>query len=131
MPGFNITVRISSKHAHYGGNLVSGAHILELFGDAVTGLSAFEDNDEGLLSSWTDVQFLKPVHPGDFIRIDAALTKRSKLRRFVCVTASRIIRHLPDKNSAVEKLDVPECVARASGIIVIPFSVAQRRKQNG
>jgi len=130
MSPFNITVRMSSKDAHYGGNLVSGARILELFGDAVTGLSAAADGDEGLLSSWSDIQFLKSVHPGDFIKIDAVVTKRTKLRRFVSVSALRIIRHLSSDNSIVEKLDDPECVARATGVIVIPFSVAHRKAEN-
>lgn len=31
-----IRVRMSAKDAHYGGNLVDGAHMLHLFGDVAT-----------------------------------------------------------------------------------------------
>ena len=33
-----IRVRISAGEAHYGGNLVDGAHMLQLFGDVATEL---------------------------------------------------------------------------------------------
>ncbi|MHA1414427.1 MAG: 3-aminobutyryl-CoA ammonia lyase, partial [Promethearchaeota archaeon] len=43
-----IRVRISASDAHYGGNLVDGAKILELFGDVATELLIRHDGDEGL-----------------------------------------------------------------------------------
>ena len=43
-----IRLRMSSHDAHYGGNLVDGALILKLFGDAVTELLIRHDGDEGL-----------------------------------------------------------------------------------
>ena len=33
-----LRVRMSAKDAHYGGNLVDGAHMLHLFGDVATEL---------------------------------------------------------------------------------------------
>jgi len=43
-----IRVRMSASDAHYGGNLVDGAKILELFGDVATELLIRHDGDEGL-----------------------------------------------------------------------------------
>jgi len=130
MNPFNIIVRFNSSDAHYGGNVVSGARILELFGDAVTGLSAMNDEDEGLLSTWKDVHFLKSAYPGDFIKIDAIITRQTKLRRFVSVTASRFIRHTRNHNSTVEIIEPQECIANATGIIVIPFKTAHDRSKH-
>ena len=114
-------MRISASDAHYGGGIVDGAHILKLFGDAVTGLAATLDGDESLLQSWKDVDFLCPVRPGDFITVKARITKRKRLRRFVEVEALRTVRALDADSSSVEAVDPPERVAFARGLIVIPM----------
>ena len=44
-----IRLRMSAKDAHYGGNLVDGAHMVHLFGDVATELLIMHDGDEGLL----------------------------------------------------------------------------------
>lgn len=126
MSSFTLVVRMSSADAHYGGQVVAGARILELFGDAVTGLTAVDQGDEGLLASWDNVRFLKAVHPGDFIRVDASLVKSTRLRRYVSVTADRVIRGLSRDASQVEAVEPGECVADASGVIVIPASSAKK-----
>ena len=118
---FSITVRISASDAHYGGGIVDGAHILKLFGDAVTGLAATLDGDESLLQSWEDVDFLRTVRPGDFITVKARITKRKRLRRFVEVEALRTVRALDAGSSSVEAVNPPERVAIARGLIVIPM----------
>lgn len=126
MTSFSLVVRMSGADAHYGGQVVAGARILELFGDAVTGLTAIDQGDEGLLASWDNVRFLKAVHPGDFIRVDASLVKSTRLRRYVSVTANRVIRGLSGNTSQVEPVESEECVADASGVIVIPASSAKK-----
>ena len=118
---FSISVRISSSDAHYGGGIVDGAHVLKLFGDAVTGLAATLDGDESLLRNWEHVDFLLPVRPGDFITVKARITKRKRLRRFVEVEALRTVRALDADSSSVEAIDPPERVAFARGLIVIPI----------
>lgn len=40
-----IRVRMSMQDVHYGGNLVDGAHLLHLVGDAVTELLIIHDGD--------------------------------------------------------------------------------------
>ena len=48
------------SHARYGGNLVDGAYVLGLFGDAATELCIRSDGDEGLFASYSDVQHRRP-----------------------------------------------------------------------
>lgn len=50
-------IRMSNHDAHYGGNLVDGARILALFGDAATELLIRTDGDEGLFRAYEKVDF--------------------------------------------------------------------------
>ena len=43
-----LRLRMSAKDAHYGGELVDGAHMVHLFGDVVTKLLIKLNGDEGL-----------------------------------------------------------------------------------
>ena len=56
-----IRVRMSAHDAHYGGNLVDGAKMLELFGDVATELLIRRDGDEGLFCAYDMVEFKAPV----------------------------------------------------------------------
>lgn len=58
---------MSAKDAHYGGNLVDGAHMVHLFGDVATELLIMHDGDEGLFVAYDNVEFLAPVYAGDYI----------------------------------------------------------------
>ena len=69
LPEVKLRVRISSGDAHYAGNLVDGAHIMQLFGDVATELTIRYDGDEGLLRAYENVEFLEPVHGGDFLEV--------------------------------------------------------------
>ena len=62
-----IRVRMSSHDAHYGGNLVDGAKMLQLFGDVATELLIDRDGDEGLFKAYDNVEFIAPVYAGDYI----------------------------------------------------------------
>lgn len=55
-----LRVRMSAKDAHYGGNLVDGAHMLHLFGDVATELLIRCDGDEGLFCAYDNIEFLAP-----------------------------------------------------------------------
>ncbi|MHA1511333.1 MAG: 3-aminobutyryl-CoA ammonia lyase, partial [Promethearchaeota archaeon] len=50
-----IRIRMSMHDAHYGGNLVDGAKMLELFGDVATELLIKHDGDEGLFRAYSNV----------------------------------------------------------------------------
>ena len=52
LPTAVIRVRMSAHDAHYGGNLVDGARMLQLFGDVGTELSIRLDGDEGLFRAY-------------------------------------------------------------------------------
>ncbi|HCF62534.1 MAG TPA: 3-aminobutyryl-CoA ammonia lyase, partial [Myxococcales bacterium] len=56
-----IRMRMSFHDAHYGGNLVDGARMLNLFGDVATELLIKHDGDEGLFRAYDSVEFLAPV----------------------------------------------------------------------
>lgn len=70
-----IRLRMSSQDAHYGGNLVDGAHMLALFGDVATELLIMQDGDEGLFCAYDNVEFLAPVYAGDYIEAVGEITK--------------------------------------------------------
>jgi hypothetical protein len=53
--------------AHYGGNLVDGAKMLNLFGDVATELLIINDGDEGLFCAYDSVEFLAPVYAADLL----------------------------------------------------------------
>ena len=52
-----IRLRMSAKDAHYGGNLVDGAHMVHLFGDVATELLIMRDGDEGLFCAYDMIEF--------------------------------------------------------------------------
>ena len=52
-----IRIRMSAADAHYGGNLVDGAKMLELFGDVATELLIRRDGNEGLFVAYDNVEF--------------------------------------------------------------------------
>ena len=74
-----IRVRMGAEDAHYGGNLVDGAHMLHLFGDVATELLIMNDGDEGLFKAYDQVEFLAPVHAGDYIEAVGCFARRMKL----------------------------------------------------
>ena len=68
LPKVHIRLRMSQADAHYGGNLVDGAKMLQLFGDVATELLIRYDGDEGLFRAYDNVEFLAPVFAGDYIQ---------------------------------------------------------------
>ena len=62
-----IRLRMSEHDAHYGGGLVNGARMLDLFGDVATELLILSDGDEGLFRAYEHIDFLAPVYAGDNI----------------------------------------------------------------
>ena len=115
-----IRVRMSMSDAHYGGNLVDGAHLLHLVGDAVTELLILHDGDEGLTRIMTS-ENLAPVHGGDFIELRAKLVSTGKTsRKFEC-TAYKVIELVKADDSAANVLPEPVLVLKASGVAVVPL----------
>ena len=112
---------MSSGDAHYGGNLVDGAHMLALFGDVATELLIIQDGDEGLFCAYDNVEFLAPVYAGDFIEAVGEIVKVGNTSRKMVFEARKVIAPRPDiSDSAADLLEEPVVVCRASGTCVTP-----------
>jgi phosphopantetheine--protein transferase-like protein len=124
-----LRVRIGQEQGHYGGGLVDGARILQLFGDLVTEITIRTDGDEGLLSEYSAVRFTAPVRPGDYIEATARLLRRTRLRRVVELEAYKVIEARPGTwPSAAEALDEPLLVCAATATTVIPVRGTAARR---
>lgn len=125
-----LRVRVSAGDAHYAGNLVDGAHIMQLFGDVATELTIRYDGDEGLLRAYENVEFLEPVHGGDFLEITGKIISVGNTSRKILFEALKIISSSNDKNqeSACDVLNPPILVAKAIGVSVVTKD--KQRKQD-
>lgn len=116
-----IRVRMSLNDAHYGGNLVDGAKILQLFGDVATELLIRNDGDEGLFRAYDSVEFLAPVYAGDYIEADGKIVKIGNTSRKMVFEARKVIVPRPEiSDSAADVLKEPIIVCKASGTCVVP-----------
>ena len=116
-----IRLRMSLQDAHYGGNLVDGAKMLQLFGDVATELLIQSDGDEGLFKAYDMVEFLAPVYAGDYIEADGEIISSGNTSRKMTFEARKVIIPRPDiSNTACEVLSEPIVVCRASGTCVVP-----------
>jgi 3-aminobutyryl-CoA ammonia-lyase len=123
-----IRVRMSAGDAHYGGQLVNGAHMLSFFGDVATELAIRCDGDEGLLVGYEHVEFLAPVFSGDFIEVTGRITKIGHTSRRIEFEARKVIAARPDISaSAADVLDTPIIVGRAVGTTVVK---AERQRES-
>ncbi len=123
-----IRMRMSAHDAHYGGNLVDGAKMLQLFGDVATELLIINDGDEGLFCAYDNVEFLAPVFAGDYIEATGEIVKVGNTSRRMVFEARKVISPRADINdSAADVLEQPVVVCRASGTCVVPAD-KQRKK---
>jgi 3-aminobutyryl-CoA ammonia-lyase len=121
--GSSVTHRryVSHGEAHYAGNLVDGAYVLGLFGDAATELAIRTDGDEGLLAGYRDVVFHAPVRGGDVVEVTATVTRVGRRSRDVQFRAVVTCRGAPDRSpSAADVLNPPLEAVTAVGTVVVP-----------
>lgn len=122
-----IRLRMSSADAHYGGNLVDGAKMLQLFGDVATELLIRRDGDEGLFRAYDSVEFLAPVFAGDYIEALGEIYEEGNTSRKMRFEARKVIVPRPEISaSACDVLEEPIVVCRASGTCVTP-KASQRK----
>jgi len=115
-----LRVRLSAADVHYGGNLVDGAHGLELFGDIVTELAVRTDGDEGLFAGYEKVEFLAPLYGGDFVRAKGTIVRMGNTSRTVDLEIWKEIGARPDvSESAADVLEAPVLATRARGTYVV------------
>jgi 3-aminobutyryl-CoA ammonia-lyase len=116
-----IRMRMSMHDAHYGGNLVDGAKMLQLFGDVATELLIRQDGDEGLFAGYESVEFCAPVYAGDFIEAVGEIVKVGNSSRKMVFEARKVIVPRPDiSDSACDVLEEPIVVCKAKGTCVTP-----------
>ncbi|BAD39048.1 hotdog domain-containing protein [Symbiobacterium thermophilum] len=117
-----LRVRMSSKDAHYGGNLVDGARVLGLFGDVATELLIRHDGDEGLFVAYDSVTFKAPVYAGDFLEVRGRITRVGNTSRGMAFEAYKVIAAdpTPEQPSRARVLEEPILVATATGTCVVP-----------
>lgn len=127
-PKSMIRLRMSQADAHYGGNLVDGARMLQLFGDVATELLIIQDGDEGLFCAYDNVEFLNPVYAGDYIEAVGEITHVGNSSRKMTFEARKVIKPRADiSDSAADVLAEPIVVCRATGTCVVPVK-CQRNK---
>ncbi len=115
-----IRMRLSAHHAHYGGGLVDGAFIMQLFGDVATELLIRNDGDEGLFRAYDNVEFLVPLYAGDYIEVTGWITKQGNTSRKMEFEAYKVIESLPKlSSSAAHVLEKKVLVAKASGTCIV------------
>jgi 3-aminobutyryl-CoA ammonia-lyase len=125
-----IRVRMGSHDAHYAGDLVDGAKLLQLFGDVATELLIRSDGDEGLFAAYERVEFLAPVRAGDFIEAHGRITEIGRTSRKMVFEARKVIAAIQVEGqvSAAELLVPPVVVCRASGICVVLADFQRRAR---
>lgn len=124
-----IRMRMSAHDAHYGGNLVDGARMLNLFGDVATELLIIQDGDEGLFCAYDNVEFLAPVFAGDYIEAVGEITHVGNTSRKMTFEARKVITPRTDiSDSAADVLSEPIVVCRASGTCVVPKKCQRNNK---
>jgi 3-aminobutyryl-CoA ammonia-lyase len=120
LPTCTLRLRMSQTDAHYGGNLVAGAKVLEVFGDVATELAIRHDGDEGLLAGYEKVEFLAPVYAGDFLEVSGRVVEVGTTSRRCEFECRKYIQPRYDLNdSAAEVLPDPVVTTRAVGTFVV------------
>jgi 3-aminobutyryl-CoA ammonia-lyase len=124
-----IRVRMSAHDAHYGGNLVDGARVLQLFGDVCTEICIRNDGDEGLFRAYRDIEFLTPVYAGDYLEVRGELTRVGHTSRDIQLTADKVIAADYELgHSHARALHEPVLVCKATGTGVV---TADKQKKPG
>jgi 3-aminobutyryl-CoA ammonia-lyase len=125
-----VRIRMSLQDAHYGGNLVDGARVVQMFGDVATELLIRNDGDEGLFKAYDNIEFLAPVYAGDYVEATGEIVSTGNTSRRMIFQAFKVAQTRPDiSDSAAEILTEPILVCKASGTCVVPKN--RQRKNNG
>ena len=133
LPNVKLRLRLGSHDAHYAGNLVDGAKMLQLFGDVATELLIHLDGDEGLFRAYGSVEFLAPVYGGDYIEAEGWITEVGNSSRKMRFEARKVISPLRPEDpgylaaSSAQVLNPPVVVCRATGTCVAPKHLQRGR----
>ncbi len=120
MEKVTLRMRLSASHAHYGGGLVDGAFIMQIFGDVATELLIRNDGDEGLFRAYQSVDFLAPLYAGDYIEVIGWIKEKGNTSRTMEFEAYKVIEAIPSISaSAAHVLKEKVLVAKAIGTCIV------------
>jgi 3-aminobutyryl-CoA ammonia-lyase len=112
-----IRLRFGPSDARYARGLVPGAKALEIFGDLETELSLLEGGDEGLCVAYDTVEFLEPLHVGDFVEATARVVSRGRTSRRIHAELFKVAG--VDVDGVGQHHDPPILAASATATIVV------------
>jgi 3-aminobutyryl-CoA ammonia-lyase len=116
-PDATLRVRLAPVDARYAGGLVPGSKAMELFGDLETEIALLEGGDEGLCAGYDMVEFLAPLHVGDYVEASAWVVSRGSSSRRLYAELFKV--RAVDENGLDASPAAPELAARASVTIVV------------
>src|SRR3954452_24255664 len=111
-PDATLRVRLGPGDARYAEGLVPGSKAMELFGDLETEIALLEGGDEGLCAGYDMVQFLAPLHVGDYVEARARVVSRGQSSRRLYAEVWRV--RAVDERGIDASPVAPELAARAS-----------------
>jgi acyl-CoA hydrolase len=97
---------------------------MELFADLETELSLREGGDEGLCVTYDMVEFLSPLHVGDFVEARAEIVDRGNTSRRISAELYKVLG--ADERGLVVRYDEPVLAVRATATIVVGVSGGRR-----
>lgn len=112
-----LRVRLAPADARYAGGLVAGSKALELFADLETELALREGGDEGLCAGYERVEFLAPLHVGDFVEARAWIVERGNTSRKLDAELRKLLS--VDENGIGQLHEPPVLAVRARATIVV------------
>ena len=122
LPTSLIRMRLGQEDAHYGGSLVAGATQLRIIGDLITELAMRYDGDEGLFRAYESVEFLAPLHAGDWVEARGKIVSAGNSSRRCEFEVWKVGAARSDiSDSAAEFLDEPILTCTAVGTTVVPI----------
>src|SRR3954453_17351097 len=80
-PDATLRLRLGPADARYADGLVPGSKAMELFGDLETEIALKEGGDEGRWVAYDMVEFLAPLHVGDYVEASARVVSRGNSSR--------------------------------------------------
>lgn len=116
-PDARIRLRLGPDDARYSGGLVAGAKTMEIFGDLETEIALREGGDEGLCVGYDMVEFLAPLHAGDFIEATARVLDRGNTSRRIALELHKVASVGADGRGGHH--EPPVLAARATVTIVV------------
>src|SRR3954454_11814234 len=116
-PDATLRVRLGPGDARYAEGLVPGSKAMELFGDLETEVALVEGGDEGLCAGYDMVEFLAPLHVGDYVEASARVVTRGRSSRRLYLELLKV--RAVDERGRDASPEGPVLVARASVTIVV------------